>query len=589
MTTFASNSAVPFSPSQRWLKAIELTARLDSEPHRLLGDVVAEWAKRQPGHPALQLGDDRLTYAALSERVHRYARWALAQGLKPGDRVALLRPTGPDYVAAWMGISLVGGIVALINTHLQGEALKHVLHVAKAGHVIATTPFIQAVHRTFADSEPAPRIWVEDELNPVLARYSSAGLTAEERKAVALKDAALLIYTSGTTGLPKAAYVSHHRVMSWGYWFAGLMSATPEDRLYNCLPLYHSVGGVVAVASMLAAGGTVVLAEKFSASRFWSDIKQHDCSIFQYIGELCRYLLKTPLSSQDRAHCLRMACGNGLRGDVWEEFQQRFAIPQILEFYAATEGNFSLFNVEGKPGSIGRIPPYLSHRFPAAIVKFDVESGKPLRGPEGLCIRAARGEAGEALGRMSGEGGGRFEGYTTNEDTEKKVLRDVLAKGDAWFRTGDLMRIDEKGFYYFVDRIGDTFRWKGENVATAEVAAAIAAAPGVADVAVYGVEVPGADGKAGMAAIVAESDFDPAQLYQHLSTVLPAYARPVFLRLRSALDLTETFKQKRQDLVHEGFGPKAADPILFADTAARNFVPLTADFFADIMAGRQRF
>lgn len=190
---------------------------------------------------------------------------------------------------------------------------------------------------------------------------------------------------------------------------------------------------------------------------------------------------------------------------------------------------------------------------------------------------------------MSGEGGGRFEGYTTNENSEKKVLRDVLAKGDAWFRTGDLMRIDEKGFYYFVDRVGDTFRWKGENVATAEVAAAIAAAPGVADVTVYGVEVPGADGKAGMAAIVAESDFDPAQLYQHLSTVLPAYARPVFLRLRSALDLTETFKQKRQALVHEGFGPKAADPILFADTAARNFVPLTADFFAAIMAGRQRF
>ena len=320
-------------------------------------------------------------------------------------------------------------------------------------------------------------------IDAALGKFDGAPLSPAERRNVTINDRALLIYTSGTTGLPKAASISHRRILNWGGWFAGLTGASPDDRLYDCLPVYHSVGGVVAPCSMLFAGASVVLAEKFSATNFWQDVARFDCTLFQYIGELCRYLLKAPASEFERQHRLRLACGNGLRGDIWEEFQARFAIPQILEFYAATEGNFSLYNVEGKVGAIGRIPPLLAHRFPAAIVKVDPDSGSPVRGDDGLCVVCARDEAGEAIGRIgiADEGGGRFEGYTDKAETEKKILRDVLAKGDAWFRTGDLMRLDAQGFFHFVDRVGDTFRWKGENVATSEVNDAIRQCQGVRD------------------------------------------------------------------------------------------------------------
>ncbi|MBG1233868.1 long-chain-acyl-CoA synthetase [Aestuariivirga litoralis] len=573
----------PLPPSRLWLKAMELTARIEPQPNRLFADVIADWAEKQPQAPALLSSAATLTYGALSAKVNQYARWALAQNVKPGDCVALIVPTCPDYIAAWTGITAVGGIVALVNTQLHGPSLAHALNVAKASHVIVATALADAVREV----APAARLWIlEDELEAALRAFPGERLNASQRPSVTIRDRALLIYTSGTTGLPKAAYVSHHRVMSWGHWFAGLMAASPADRLYNCLPIHHSVGGVVAIASMMVSGGSVYLAEKFSARRFWADIVKWDCTMFQYIGELCRYLLKAAASEESQNHRLRLACGNGLRGDVWEAFQSRFNIPQILEFYAATEGNFSLFNVEGKPGSIGRIPPFISHRFPAAIVKFDTETGKPLRGPDGLCIAAERGEPGEALGRISGPGGGRFEGYTDEGETERKVLRDVLEQGDAWFRTGDLMRLDDKGFYYFVDRIGDTFRWKGENVATAEVAAAIAAINGVADVNVYGVAIPGSDGKAGMAAIVREPGFDPNLVYKSLAAALPVYARPLFLRLRSGMELTETFKQKKTDLAKEGFAPSEDnDPVLIIDNAAKSYVPLTPDRFDAIMAG----
>ena len=568
----------PLPPSRLWLKAMELSARIDAQPARLLADVIADWAERQPQAPALLSNDESLTYAALSARVNQYARWALAQSIKPGDRVALAASARPEYIAAWTGITMVGGVVALVNTELTGESLAHALRVADAAHVITTASLFGTL------PTGKTRIWIlEDDFT---GAFSSARLMPGERPIVSVRNKALLIYTSGTTGLPKAAHVSHARVMGWGHWFAGLMNASPEDRLYNCLPVHHSVGGVAAIASMLVGGGSVVLAGKFSARRFWVDIVKWDCTIFQYIGELCRYLLKAPYTDESRRHRLRLACGNGLRGDVWEDFRQRFAIPHILEFYAATEGNFSLFNVEGKLGSIGRIPSFLSHRFPAAIVKFDSDAGAPVRGADGLCIVAARGEAGEALGRISGSGGGRFEGYTSESETERKILRDVLEPGDRWFRTGDLMRMDDKGFYYFVDRIGDTFRWKGENVATAEVASVIAAVPGVADVNVYGVAVPGADGRAGMAAIVCEEGFDPNLVYAKVVEALPAYARPLFLRLLSGMDLTETFKQKKTDLVKDGFNPSTRnDPILITDVVAKTYIPLTPEHLAAINSG----
>lgn len=585
------------SASKIWLKAIELTARIETLPGRLFADVVDDWARRQPDRPALVTDDASLDYQSLARRINRYARWARAAGVTKGDIVALIMPNGIDYVAAWLGISRVGGVAALLNTKLVGQSLAHCIDVANPSHIIVAHELTEMLESATPHVRTQAKVWIhgdarsERAIDVALAALDDGPLLPEERGDVTINDRALLIYTSGTTGLPKAASISHRRILNWGFWFAGLTGASSQDRLYDCLPLFHSVGGIVAPCSMLAAGGSVVIAEKFSASNFWPDIVRHDCTLFQYIGELCRYLLKAPPSEYENRHRLRLVCGNGLRGDVWEDFQTRFAIPRILEFYAATEGNFSLFNVEGQPGAIGRVPPLLAHRFPASLVKLDPDSGAPLRNEEGLCLACARGEAGEAIGRIGSadEGGGRFEGYTDAGETEKKILRDVFAKGDAWLRTGDLMRLDDKGFFHFVDRIGDTFRWKGENVATSEINDAVRDFTGVIDATTYGVSIPGTDGRAGMSALVVNEGFDIEALPAHLAQRLPAYARPVFIRISRELDATETFKQKKGDLAREGFDPAAiSDPLFMADPKTGAYVALDCDIHTQINDGAIR-
>jgi fatty-acyl-CoA synthase len=585
------------SAAKSWLKAIELTSRIEANPDRLFADLVEQWAQRQPDRAALIADSETFTYRTLAGRINRYARWALSAGVEAGDTVCLLMLSRPDYIAAWLGITRVGGVVALINSKLVGLSLSHCINVADADHVILADELNDVFETALPFLNRAPKIWIygghahEARIDIALERIDDSPLSPAERRGTGINDRALLIYTSGTTGLPKAASISHRRILNWGGWFAGLTGATTEDRLYDCLPVYHSVGGIVAPCSMLNAGGSVVLVEKFSARDFWHDIVRWDCTLFQYIGELCRYLLKAPPSEFETIHRLRLACGNGLRGDIWEAFQARFSIPRILEFYAATEGNFSLYNVEGKPGAIGRIPPLLAHRFPAAIVRVDAETGVPLRDTEGLCIASARGEVGEAVGRIgkADEGGGRFEGYTDATETEKKILRDVFAVGDSWFRTGDLMRLDEAGFFHFVDRIGDTFRWKGENVATSEVNEAVADCPGVVDASIYGVEIPGTDGRAGMAAVVVDERFDLAEFSGLLSLRLPAYACPVIVRFCNELETTETFKQKKHQLVREGFDPRlVTDPLFFRDPKSGAYRPLDAASYGRILDGTIR-
>jgi len=585
------------SAAKSWLKAIELTSRIEANPSRLFADVVEDWSERQPDRPALISDAATFSYRTLAGRINRYARWALSAGIEVGDTVCLIMPSRPDYIAAWLGITRVGGVVALINTKLVGLSLCHCINVADADHVILADELAGEFDTALPYLNRAPKIWIqggppgEASIDAALDRMGEGPLSPAERRGVTIGDRALLIYTSGTTGLPKAASVSHRRILNWGGWFAGLTGASTEDRLYDCLPVCHSVGGIVAPCSMLTAGGSVVLADKFSAKSFWHDIARHHCTVFQYIGELCRYLLKAPPSEFETRHRLRLACGNGLRGDIWEAFQARFAIPQVLEFYAATEGNFSLYNVEGRPGAIGRIPPLLAHRFPASIVRVDMDTGTPVRGDDGLCIACARGEAGEAVGRIgtADEGGGRFEGYTDAGETEKKILRDVFARGDAWFRTGDLMKLDEAGFFHFVDRIGDTFRWKGENVATSEVNEAVMECPGVVDATTYGVVVPGCDGRAGMVAVVAGDGFDLAEFRERLSRRLPVYACPVMVRFCTALDTTETFKLKKQQLAREGFDPRlVTDPLFYKDPKSGAYRPVDADAYARILDGAIR-
>jgi fatty-acyl-CoA synthase len=572
------------SANKAWLRALERTREVRRASTQTLPVAVEAMVAARGQAQALIGESESFTYAQLAGRLRAYARWALEQGLTGGEPVALLAPNRPEYLACWLGVTRVGGVVALINSNLRGEALAHCLKVSGARHLI--------VDAELADIVPAELglwTWTLGIGGPADGR-STAPLTAQEDPAPTLAQPALLIYTSGTTGLPKAAHVGHQRVMMWSGWFAGMMDATPDDRLYDCLPLYHSVGGVVATGAMLVAGGSVVIRRRFSASRFWSDVAEQGCTVFQYIGELCRYLLAAPASPDEARHRLRLACGNGLRGEVWRPFQARFAIPQVLEFYASTEGAFSLYNAEGEPGAIGRVPPFLAHLFPAAIVRFDTEAEQPVRGPDGLCIACARGEVGEALGRIAApdaDAANRFEGYTDAGESARKVLRDVFEPGDAWLRTGDLMRQDARGFWYFVDRVGDTFRWKGENVATTEVAEAVAGCPGVLEACVYGVAVPGAEGRAGMAAIVVAEGFDLATLHAHLAARLPAYARPVFLRRVASLAATETFKLKKQVLMDEGYDPQHIEDLLYIDLDGR-YAPLHRDLVIAVQSGAVR-
>ena len=407
-----------------------------------------------------------------------------------------------------------------------------------------------------------------------------------------LDDPCLYIYTSGTTGLPKAAHINHYRVYAAMLAFSRVMQNTGSDRIYNCLPMYHTSGGVLAIGAALVAGGSVFIRERFSASRFWDDVVDHGCTRFQYIGELCRYLLNAPPHPRERLHAIRICCGNGLRPDIWQPFKDRFGIAHIREFYAATEGNAILFNFDDTPGAVGRIPRWARPVFPVTNIRFDIEREAPVRGDDGLCIECDVGEVGELISQIvinPLKPGQRFDGYADRVETEKKILRDVFVAGDMWFRSGDLMRRDGRGYFFFVDRIGDTFRWKGENVSTSEVAEVLGACPGVAEASVYGVAIAGLEGRAGMATVVPAEGFDLATLRSHMHAALAHHARPLFVRLSAALDATSTFKQRKLDLVRQGCDPSATlDPIWFDDPAEGRFVRMDAMLFARLNSGAIR-
>jgi len=548
--------------------------------------------------PALISSDVSMTYRQLAFRCNQYARWGIAQGLGGGDAVSLLMGNCAKYPAIWLGLTQLGVVVALINSQLAGEVLAHSINIARPKALIVgadLAPRVAAIRENLPADLSCRVLGSSTQnfaaLEPELAALSGEPLRWAERAPATIDATALYIYTSGTTGLPKAAKVSHYRLMQWSYWFAGMLDTRPEDRMFNCLPLYHSVGGVVAIFAPLVSGGAVVIRPRFSASDFWRDVRDENCTLFQYIGELCRYLVNSPPQAHETEHSLRLACGNGLRPEVWESFRNRFRIPRILEYYASTEGNFSLYNCEGQPGAIGRIPPFLATRLPVALLRFDVDLGEPLRNQAGYCELCAANEIGEAVGLIpaGGERAGRFEGYADAEASARKVLRNVFKEGDLWYRTGDLMRRDERGFFYFVDRVGETYRWKGENVSTAEVLSALAASRGVLDGVVYGVIVPGADGRAGAAALVVNADFDLAAFRKDVAQRLPPYARPVFLRILTKLEATGTFKPRKQELLHAGFDPKRADgPLYFDDPSSQRYVPVDAALFAAISAGNVR-
>ncbi len=584
------------------LRTLRMTTPIARNPTRVFPQVVLELADKYGDRPALLSDRECFSYRELAARSNRYARWALAQGLRKGDTICLMMPGRPEFLALWVGVTRIGGVVALLNTHLRGVALAHSINVVNPKHVVVAAELFGALEsaRTHISGDARnAKIWLHGDAAANCARIdrevddlSGGPLAASDLAALTIEDRALYIYTSGTTGLPKAANMNHYRVMLASYAFAGVMDTRADDRMYDCLPLYHTAGGVVATGALLVRGASVVIRDKFSAREFWDDIVRWDCTCFQYIGELCRYLVNSPPSPNERAHRLRLACGNGLRPDVWAQFKRRFQIPQIIEFYAATEGNVSLFNFDGKEGAVGRLPWWIAARFPTRVVRFDAERQQPVRDERGFCIECAADEPGEVIGKIikdSSKPGQRFEGYANTAETDKKILHDAFKKGDVWFRTGDLMRKDKNGYFYFIDRIGDTFRWKGENVSTTEVEEAFGQFEGVLETNVYGVAVPGRDGRAGMAAIVAKDNLNLTALRDNLARQLPEYARPVFLRIRRNNDVTTTFKQRKIDFVKDGFDPsRTGDPIYFNDPQRKAFVRLDAPLYDRINSGELR-
>ena len=572
------------------------------------GDRLEERAQKHGGQTALVFEAERWTYDDWNGAANRVAWWGADQGVARGESVALLMENRPEFLASWMGLAKLGAVTALINTNLTGKALRHALAASKARHLIVGSECLDRFATTQSDLDSPLRVWVArdpyaaarplawpagaEDLDAALGEMTTANPPRAFREGLVSGDDLFYIYTSGTTGLPKAARFSHLRFFSTGDLAAWALGLRRTDVHYCALPLYHTAGGVMQVGAALCAGATLAIRRKFSARAFWDDIREYDVTHFQYIGEICRYLVNQPPRADDREHRVRSIIGNGLRADVWTAFQERFAIPKIVEFYGATEGNAPIVNLENRVGSVGRYP--LQALSNARLIRYDLDADEPVRDASGLCVPCAVGETGELVGKIPESADlatGRFEGYTSKEATDRKILRDVLARGDAWFRSGDLLRQDREGFYYFVDRIGDTYRWKGENVSTQEVAEAVSALGGFELVNVYGVEVPGQDGRAGMAAVMLSPDtsFSGTRFYEHVDRTLPRYAAPLFVRVLPEMEMTGTFKLRKVTLQDEGFDPaRVADPLFFRDDEARSYAPLDAAVAAAIASGARK-
>jgi fatty-acyl-CoA synthase len=551
---------------------------------------VDRWRDRE----ALSFEGRSLTYGEMDAVANRYAHWAENAGVRRGEVVALLMPNRLEYLPIWYGLSKVGVATALINNQLTGDALAHCLNVSEAAHCLVDGETAAAFEGCRDKLTHVTYEWTlgetsgdQRDLTQALKSCSTLRPDRSRREGLTGGDTALYIFTSGTTGLPKAARITHMRAQLYMRGFAGATDAKADDRIYVTLPFYHATGGLCGAGAALLNGGSVVIRKHFSASHFWADIAAENCTMFVYIGELCRYLANQPEVPEERAHKLRLAFGNGLRPDVWEKLVGRFAVPRVLEFYGSTEGNVSMFNFDGKLGAIGREPDYLRRFFNIRLAQFDVEAEAPVRGPDGRCREAGVDEAGECLGEIKRDARTAYVGYADKIASEKKVLHDAFRAGDAWFRTGDLLRKDAEGYFYFVDRIGDTFRWKGENVSTSEVAGVLAEAPGVKEANVYGVKVGDLDGRAGMAGLVVGGTFDPKAFGAFISQRLPAYAQPVFLRILPGIQVTGTFKYRKLDLVADGFDPVVVKDPLYV-RGENGYQKLTRPLLAKVLSGEIR-
>ena len=517
------------------------------------------------------------------------------QGVKRGDVVSIMMENRIEYLAILVGLNKLGAVSGLLNSNLGGNSLIHCINVTGSSKCIVGEECVteldaiqdqlslQAGSDFFfvndSGSKPCPN-WAQDLMTNIAeASEDNPAQTGE----TTIGETALYIYTSGTTGLPKAAVLSNRRLL-----IASDMSAiaglqcTVTDRIYLCLPLYHATGLLLGAGAAFASGASMFVRRKFSASNFMNEIREHNCSHMIYIGELCRYLTNIPEQADDAQNPLHSIMGNGMRPDIWMNFKQRYGIKRVCEFYGASEGNVSFANLMNKDMTVGMTSAEV------ALVEYDVDNDEIVTDDAGKCIPVQQGEPGLLLGKITPDT--VFEGYTDAEATEKKVLRNAFEEGDAWFNTGDLMRTVDVGYtlgydhYQFVDRVGDTFRWKAENVSTNEVGEIINGFDQVKFCNVYGVEIPGTDGRAGMTALTLQDGVDALDLDRFSEFVkenLPSYAVPVFLRIQPDIDVTGTFKMLKGDLRKQGYDINMTDdPIFVMKSGAATYSPMDSDYLA---------
>ncbi len=599
-------SIAPAGPSREETQAkLDLRSAAASciKPSQLytVADRFESQVDRQGDRSFLIYGDQHFSYREVEERANQYANTFIARGIRAGDVCALAMENRPDFFFCWLGLTKVGAVTAFINYHLSGKALIHALQSTGAKAVLVgeecLTGFLElgdgisCACWLVADAEkPVDRdslpTWLDQGFHDQVLAAPRTRPDAGYRAGIRAEQAMLYIFTSGTTGLPKAARYSHMRWMTSGDVMVVTLKVTPDDVFYCCLPLYHGAAATSVTSTALAAGASVVVRRKFSASEFWGEVRRNGVTVFQYIGEICRYLLNKPAQANDRDHSLRCMLGAGLSKEVWSRWVERFGELDVFEGWGATEANAATLNVDNRIGSCGRVPFW--DKTNLRLLKFDTETQTHVRDANGRYVHCQPGEVGEAVGFIVDHpeiGAGRFEGYTSSEATEKKILRNVFADGDAWWASGDLLRYDEDGYCYFVDRIGDTFRWKSENVSTLEVADALGDFPGMELINIYGVLVPQHEGRAGMAAILMQPGerFDPQRFFDFARERLPHYAVPVFVRVSAMADMTTTYKLRKIDLQRQGYDPDLFDdPLYVKDDSAGCYVPVTAQALARV-------
>ncbi|XP_070810096.1 long-chain fatty acid transport protein 2-like [Pituophis catenifer annectens] len=555
--------------------------------------------KKYSDKPLILFEDEVYSYRDIDRHSNQIARVLKDYvGLKEEDTMAVFFKNIPAYISVWIGLSKIGCTMACVNYNIRLKSLIHVLKSCKAKVLLSTPDLKDAIEdilptlndegiRVFYLSEDSPTEGVE----PLLKRIklsSAESVPFSFRAKVTPKSVCLYIFTSGTTGLPKAAVISQKKAITAAHLFR-LSSIHNKDVVYSPLPLYHSAG-FLGLMGTIDLGATHVLRSKFSVSHYWDDCRRYHVTVIQYVGEMMRYLCNAPKRDNDRDHRVRMAIGNGMRIEVWKEFLNRFGPIKIFEVYGATEGIAGFMNYAGKVGAVGRTnfiyKKFLNYEF----LQYDVDADQPVRDEKGLCIRVPTGQAGLLVMKISKTV--PFEGYAGDHgNTEKKILRNVLKKGDSYFNTGDLLREDQEGFIYFHDRVGDTFRWKGENVATTEVEMTLAVLDIIEEVNVYGVPVPGHEGKIGMAAIRLKDGcpFDGKKLFMHTKDYLPSYAIPHFIRIQEKLEITGTFKQCKAQLVRDGFNPATiSDPLFFLDHLEKNYTPMTEEIYNSILEKKRK-